>query len=149
MSSSYIRSEIKSFLSANSTEKFVDLTAEIDEMQELLDRYSIKASDSWVGIQYIGSEELPITIQSNGTVGRYRETGSIYIHVVAPSKFGVANVILPRVEVLRNLLRGKRIGDIIIESVTPPNFEFGAALQFEGGYTSGSFICNYERDYNL
>jgi hypothetical protein len=93
--------------------------------------------------------EDPITIDADGTKGRYRETGQVLIHVVAPVGFGVAPGIMARAEDLRNLLRGRRIGDIIIESVTPANFGFGAALQFEGGYTAATFICGYERDFDL
>ena len=57
--------------------------------------------------------------------------------------------ILTRAETLRNLIRGRRINDIVIEGVTPPNFEQGATLDLDAGYSSGSFIVNYYRDLNL
>jgi hypothetical protein len=150
MSSLDVRTAFKTFITAqNPAEQIVDMTAVFDELQDFLADNGIAPGNPWVGIQFLASEELPITINADGNNGRYREIGSIYIHVVDEAKLGVGDLILTRVEAIRNSLRGKRIGDIIIESVTPANFEFGAALQFEGGYMSGTFICNYERDLEL
>ena len=117
--------------------------------KDFLDDNGVGPSDNWVGLQFVGDSEEPITIDADGTKGKYRETGQVLIHVVAPVGFGIVPAIMARAETLRNLLRGRRIGDIIIESVTPANFGFGAALQFEGGYTAATFICGYERDFDL
>lgn len=150
MSSLAVRNAFKTYIKAqNPAEKIVDMTTVFDELQDFLEANGILPGNPWVGIQFLASEELPITINADGTTGRYRELGSIYVHVVDEAKLGVGDLILARVETIRNSLRGRRIGDIIIESVTPANFEFGAALQFEGGYMSGTFICNYERDLEL
>lgn len=150
MSSVAVRTQFKTFIAAqNPAEQFVDMTAVFDELQDFLDGQGIAPGQPWVGLQFLSSEEIPVTINADGTTGRYREIGSIYVHVVDEAKLGVGDLILTRVETIRNSLRGRRIGDIIIESVTPANFEFGAALQFEGGYMSGTFICNYERDLEL
>jgi hypothetical protein len=149
MSSEYVRTEILDFLGDNSAENFIDITGTYDELDDLLTQSGITVNDPWVGIQFVGAEEVPITIDATNTKGKYRELGSVYIHTVDVASFGIHTSILSRAEALRNLLRGRRIGDIIVESVTPPNFEFGAALQFEGGYMSATFILNYERDFDL
>lgn len=149
MSSEAARTQITDFLTTNSTETFLDISGVYDDMQDFLVDSGVGPSDNWVALQFIGDNEEPITIDADGTKGKYRESGSVLLHVVAPVGFGIVPAIMGRAETLRNLLRGKRIGDIIIESVTPANFGFGAALQFEGGYTAATFICAYERDFDL
>jgi len=150
MSSSYVRTQMTTFITTNSSEaNIVDLTAQYSTQQNMLDDAGIGRNDPWLGLQFIGSSEEPITLNSNNTTGKYREVGSVFLHVVERVKTTVADDILTRAEDLRTLLRGQRINDIIIESVSPPNFESGATLQFEGGYQSASIIVSYERDLNL
>ena len=150
MSSSYVRTQIKNFIAAEApTETAIDLTALYQELRDLLDENSIDPDSPWLGIQFIGDEEVPISLSATNDQGLYRETGAIYFHIVDVAKIGAGNGLLTRGESLRNLLRGRRIGDIMIDSVSPLNFDAGATLQFEFGYMSGSFICGYRRDLNL
>ena len=149
MSSSSVRTKIKDFLSANSTEKVMDLSGQFDNLQDMLADAGIGTEDPWVGVQFIGSDEVPITIGSSNTSGKYRETGAVYIHVVDIAKMGVSDTILSRAEILRNLFRGQEIGSLLIDSVAPINFENGAALHFEDGWISGSFVISYTCDLDL
>ena len=151
MSSSYVRTELKNFITASipSEDKVVDLTGEYDNLRKVLAKNSINHTDNWLGLQFIANDEEVVTLSAGNNAGKYREFGALYLHVVSPAQIGVADVILPRTEIIRNTFRGQRIGDILIQSVTPPNFESGATLQFEGGYQSASVIVTYERDLNL
>ncbi len=149
MSSAYVRTEIKQFIGDNSNEDVIDLTAMYDEIKNLIAEAGIQPDAPWLGITFIGDDELPIALAATNDQGLYRETGAIFIHVVATAQLGVGDAMLTRGETLRTLFRGRRIGDIIIDSVTPMNFDSGATLQFEGGYMSGSFILSYRRDLNL
>lgn len=149
MSSGYVRTQFKSFLSANSAENVIDLSAQYETIEEVVSSAGIGRNDDWLGLQFIGSNEEPISVQATNDKGRYREIGSVFIHIVERNKPNVADDIITRAETLRDLLRGRRINDIIIESMTPPNFEQGATLELDGGYQAGSFIINYERDINL
>ena len=150
MSSLYVRNEFKNFITSNSSEKLIDLTGEFDNIQDLVSKNGITSKDPWVGIQFIGADEVPVTVGSTNVQGKYRETGGVYLHVVAMAKLGATNGILSRGEVLRDLLRGQRIGNrIIVNSVTPINFGEGATLNFEGGYTSGSFLLDYEYEKDI
>jgi hypothetical protein len=149
MSSAYVRTQIKDFLETNSSEDVVDLTADFQEIKELLDDSGIQPDAPWLGVQFQGDDEIPVALAATNDQGKYRETGAIYIHVVSTARLGVGDALLTRGEVLRNLFRGRRIGDILIESVTPMNFDSGATLQFEGGYMSGSFLMAYQRDLDL
>ncbi len=149
MSSPAVRTAIKDFIAANSAETLVDLTAVSEELKELLIDFDIQPDAPWLGIQFIGNEEIPVGLAANNVVGTYRETGSINIHVCAVAQIGAGAGILTRGEVLRKLFRGSNIGGVIIKSVEPMNTEDGATLQFEGGYVTGSFLMSYQFDFSL
>lgn len=150
MSSLYVREETLEFLKLESTENFVDLTDEFQELQDLLSSNDLGPSETWVGVQFVGSDEVCVDIRGNNNRGKFRETGVIFLHVVDVARLGVANAILSRAESLRDLLRGRRIsGTILVESVSPPNFGEGATLSFTGGYTAAVIQVNYQRDLDL
>ncbi len=150
MSSVYVRTQIAAFVAANaSDEKTIDLTALYGEISEVIEAADIDPDSPWLGIQYIGDDEVPVGLAANNETGLYRETGAILFHVVDVARLGVGARLLTRGETLRNLFRGRRIGDIIIESCSPMNFEDGATLQFEGGFMAGTFTVSYQRDLNL
>lgn len=150
MSSSYVRQEIESFIENNlPSETLVDFTLEYKELKDMLSEKGLNDKSSFLGIQYIGSDELPVSVFSNNENGKYRETGSIFLHIVSPIKKSAKDDILGRAENVRDVLRGQRIGSILINSVTPPNFESSGTLQFDGGFVSASVIVNYMRDKSL
>ena len=150
MSSTYVRTQIKNFLTTIApTETFIDLTARFEDIEDLITDAGLDRMDPWIGLQFVGNEEIPITIGADNTKGKYRELGAVFIHIVDVAKLGVGDTILGRAETLRGLLRGRRVGTLFIESVSPPNFEPGATLQFEAGYMSASFIATYTNDVDL
>ncbi len=150
MSSAYVRTQIAAFIAEKASgEKTLDLTALYGEIKEVIDDADIDPDSPWLGIQYIGDDEVPVGLAANNETGLYRETGAILLHVVDVAGLGVGAKLLTRGEALRNLFRGRRIGDIIIESVSPMNFEDGATLLFEGGYMAGTFSISYQRDLSL
>lgn len=150
MSSSYVRDTFETFLKDNSAENYIiDLTGEIDPMDDMLARYSVPRRTGWVGLTYIADDETPESLSATNSTGCYREIGGISVHVVEVAQLGVAKLILPRAEALRDLIRGRNIGGIRVQTVTPPNFERGATLDFEGGFVSATIEISYERDLNL
>lgn len=150
MSSVYVRTQFKNFIATNApTEKVIDLTSQYAEIKEMVSQAGVGPNDPWLGIEFIGDDENPATLPANNSLGKYRETGSIVVHIVAIAKLGVGDAILTRGETLRDLLRGQRIGNMIVESVTPVNTGAGTTLQFEGGYMSGTFFVNYYCDKEL
>lgn len=149
MSSSSVRTAIKNFITAQfPAEKLIDLTAEFDLLNDLLGRYNAKGGP-WVGLQFISNPEEPISLTADNTQGMYLEDGVIYLHIVDVAYLGVASSLLSRAEAIRTKFRGQRIGDITIEATTPPNFEAGATLQFEGGYTACSVLISYSRRFTI
>ena len=150
MSSKYVRDTIKAFFASDiPSEKTLDVTALFGDINNSLTDAGIAKREDWTGLQFVPSSEEPVSVTSNNTTGKYRERGIIFLHVVHIAKADAATNIVDRSEILRNAFRGQRIGDIIIEGVTPPNFESGATLQFDGGWTSAAIIVNYYRDENL
>jgi len=146
LSSAYVRTKVKDFLTANSSEtETVDLSVQYKDIFEIVVSYD----SVWLGLEFFGGTEVPITVPATNTQGKYRETGAVYFHVVEPAKAGAVDSILTRGEALRSLLRGQRIESILIEEVTPLNYGSGATLQFEGGFVSASFLASYERDLDL
>lgn len=149
MSSKYVRDTFQTYLTDNlPDDKFVDFSLIYDTLDTLLSSKGIEKGTPWIGIDYIGNEEEPITIGSVNNTGKYRESGAIYIHIVEPSSLSALGDILTRAKAVRDILRGRRIGNIVVESVTPVNTAAGTTLQFEGGWSSGSFFVNYYSDFD-
>lgn len=149
MSSIEVRSAFKQFLSDNSEETFIDLTARMEEVRQLIRQEGLSDDAPWIGLEFQGDDEVPVQLAADNQRGQYRETGMVYVHVVTRARLGSGPEMLTRGEALRNLLRGRRIGAILVESVTPLNFGPGATLEFESGYQSGSFFVGYTFDRNL
>lgn len=151
MSSIFVRDSIIAFVAAElSSEVLIDLTAEFSDLAVIIKKQNLGPQDKWLGIQFVGSDEIPIDVKATNNQGNYRETGIIYFHIVDVAKLGVHNPILVRAEALRNAFRGMRIEDtILIESVSPPNFGDGITLNFEGGYTSCLVSLEYQRDFEI
>ena len=153
MSSTFVRTSIKAFLTTNfPAESQVDVSAEPTDLSKLLQEAGINMSkfDPWLALQFIGSDEIPITVPATNTQGKQRETGAIALHAVEKSGLGVVDKIQPRLEALRNKFRNERIADkILILSVAPPNYSTGATLDLQGGYTSGTILLSYEYTFSL
>lgn len=149
MSSLYVREQIKTFFASISTEKLVDISDEYSEVFDMVSAAGVGENEDWVGIQFLGGEELPVSLTANNSLGKYREFGSIYIHIVAVAKLGGLDDILQRAETLRDAFRGQRINNITVDAVSPPNTGTGAALSFEGGYTAAVFTIDYRNEKNL
>jgi flagellar biosynthesis component FlhA len=152
MSSKYVRDEIKSFITTNipSETNVLDLTMVFEDIEDFLTRKGVNYDENWIGLQFVGAEEEPITVRASNDVGCYRESGAIYVHVIAPATRDMADTLLDRAETVRNAFRGQRIDtNIMIDTVAPPNSEVGTALEFEGGWQSAAVLINYRRDLNL
>lgn len=147
MSSLAVRTYIKTFLATEfPSEKVIDLSAEYEDIRKLLSHSSITVEDNWLGIQFIGDDEEPVSLSVSNTEGRFREYGAVYFHVVGPAAIGMATALVTRADAIRKKLRSRRFGTMLIERVTPPNTEAGAALQFDFGCMCASFIASYYMD---
>lgn len=140
-------------------EVLIDLTARYEEIHDLIDSVNppntpeedkiLTMNDPWTGIEFIGYDEIPVSLGSGNRGAVYRETGAFQIHIVDLAKIGCGATILTRAEALRDQLRGKDISGVRIESMTPVSFDSPGTLQFGGGFATGSFLVAYEYDRNL
>lgn len=150
MSSLAVRTTIKNFITTEFPgEKLVDFTAQYAEMKELLQALNIGEEQDWLGIEFYGGEEEPITVPATNDQGKYREEGAIEFHIVTVAQLGAGDTLLTRAEALRDRIRGQRIGLVTITSMTTPNTGAGATLQFDGGFMSASFFASYEYEKDL
>ena len=153
MSSAYVRTQIKTYLTAQApTETQIDFSAEYRTMEDIRTDFSLGLGDPFLGLQFIPSGEVPMGIPSNNAGGCFRETGVFFMHIVEPvtAQPTLTNAILTRADTLLGLFRGATInGDIYIESVTQANFDAGATLQFENGYEAASVTINFYRNNNF
>lgn len=150
MSSTYVRDQLKAFIGTDLvTENLIDLTGEYRDVDDVIAGASLTFKDPWLGIQFVGSQDIPITVAANNIQGLYREIGTVMLHIVEMASSTSTDDILTRSETIQDAFRGQRINDIIVEEVTPPNFEQGATLDFESGYVAATIILSYERDLNL
>lgn len=150
MSSKFVRDTIKAHVAAAfPLIKTADLSAGYERMDDFLSEFGITLLEDWVGYQFVGNDEVPVTVASVAGQGKFREVGAIFIHVVGVAKLGVRDSILTRCEPLRTLFRGKNISGIRVQSVTPPNFELGSTLEFESGFIAASFIAEYDYDLDI
>lgn len=147
MSSAKVRELVLEFLEDNSAESVIDLTGHFEDLRKMLTEAGIQPDAPWLGVEFIGDPEEPVSLAATNDQGLYREYGMVQLHICAVAKIGVGASLVARGEVLRNLFRGERIGNIIIESVTPVNTGPGATLEFEAGYVSGTVSVNYHYDF--
>lgn len=146
MSSSAVRTLVKDFLEDNSAEIVVDLTGEYADVREMLGEAGVQPDSPWLGLEFAADLEEPVALSADNEKGLYREYGLIQLHICAVAKIGAGNAMLARAETLRNLFRGRRIGGIVVESLTPMNTGPGATLEFEAGYVSGTVTITYHYD---
>jgi hypothetical protein len=148
MSSLSVRTLVRSFLADNSDETIVDITGHFENLSDLLEASGVSPDAPWLALEFIGDSEEAVSLTADNQKGLYREFGLIQLHVCAVARIGVGSSLEARAEVLRSLFRGRRIGDIVINSVSPINTGPGATLEFENGWVSGTVSLGYQFDYS-
>lgn len=139
---------VRQFLADNSDETVIDLTGHYEDLRQMVTDAGVQPDAPWLGLEFIGDTEEPVSLAADNSKGLYREYGVLQLHVVAVAKIGVGAGLESRAEALRNLFRGRRIGGIIVESVSPVNTGPGATLEFEGGYVSGTVSVIFHYDFS-
>lgn len=96
-------------------------------------------------IQYVIADEFQQNIASYGNQG-WEETGAVTLHMVTPTGFDSAPLIV-KGDSIRLALRGKRLGQVVIESVAPFVDFGGGATGLEGSWkTYSAPLSYYSRD---
>ncbi len=150
MSSLYVRTQILDLLTSElPSENVLDLTAEYASVAQMLTQNNLNQNSPWLGVQFVPSSEVPVDIAANNNQGCYRETGVTYLHIVDVTKRNVHTDIIVRGEAVMSTFRGRRLGEIVIEEITPTAFGDTATLNFEGGYSSGAVIVYWTRHFTI
>jgi len=160
MSSKAVRDKIRVFLSDElSSEKIAEIDGDFEDLKEFLANQintvtsvatPITMVEPWLGLQYIGDQEQVVSVNANNSSGRYRESGSITLHVVDKAKVGANRTILTRCDTIVEKFRGRNIDGVRINGIVPANFSRGATLDFVGGgYVSATVTLLYEYDRDL
>lgn len=146
MSSLPVRNLIRNFLAENSPETVVDITGLWDNLRDGLAEAGVQPDAPWLGLEFIGEPEEPVSLTANNQQGLYREYGLVQLHVVAPARIGVGQSLETRGQSLHDLFKGRRIGGIIVERIFPLNTGPGATLDFEAGFVSGTIGIQFHYD---
>lgn len=146
MSSVAVRTLVRQFLDDESSETIIDMTGNFEDLRTVLSDGGVQPDGPWVGLDFIGDEELPVSLAATNDIGMYREFGQVVLHICAVAKIGIGANLESRAEVLRDLFRGMRLSGMVVESVTPLNTGPGATLEFEAGYVSGTISVAYYFD---
>ena len=146
MSSKDVRTLVRSFLDDNTDEAVVDITGQFGDLRVLLDEVGVEPDAPWLGLEFIAAPEEPVSLSANNERGLYRELGQIQLHICEAARVGAGRSLEDRGDDLLKLFRGRRIGGIVVESVTPINTGPGATLEFEGGYVSGTVTVTFHYD---
>lgn len=147
MSSANVRSLVTNFLTANSGETVIDITGQYEELRVMLSDNGVQPDAPWLGLEFQGDYEEPVSLAADNQQGLYREYGMISFHIVAAARLGVGTSILNRGEILRSLFRGRRLGGLVVDELTLIDTGPGTTLEFESGYISGTFRAMYHYDF--
>jgi len=139
MSSSYVRTQVKDYLTANwvGTNTFVDVS-DFKTMKDLP-----VPPENVLMVEFISQTESNISL---GGGDCYREIGIINGHILVPTGYSSTDA-LSVCEQFRDLFRGKRINNMTIQAVNPPSNLNGVAISFEGIYSGWAIQLDYICDF--
>jgi hypothetical protein len=134
MSSGYVRLQINTFLEANWTTTEIFYVDDYDS----IDSIPANNTGAWVGVEYPTSVEQVNSIPANF----WREDGDVLIHIVTPNGWNSATPVSYG-DQLQQLLRGQRLGDVVIESVSPVTDASPPALELSSSWHGWAILVSY------
>ncbi len=134
MSSGYVRLQINTFLEANWTTTEIFYVDDYDS----IDSIPANNTNAWVGVEYPTSVEQVNSIPANF----WREDGDVLIHIVTPNGWNSATPVSYG-DQLQQLLRGQRLGDVVIESVSPVTDASPPALELSSSWHGWAILVSY------
>lgn len=110
MSSGFVRSTLELFLRDN----WVDTDVYVVDDADNISTIPANTQKPWLGIEYLASTEAVDCLPAN----MWRERGTILLHIVLPNGWKSSTAIVLG-DKLQRLLRGQRLEELVIESVSP------------------------------
>jgi hypothetical protein len=134
MSSGYVREKINTFLEANWTTTEIYYVDDYDSIESI----PANNTDAWVGVEYPGAVETVDSIPANF----WREDGDVIIHIVTPNGWNSLKPIQYG-DQLQQMLRGQRLGDVVIENVSPVTDASPPALELSSSWHGWAILVRY------
>lgn len=110
MSSGFTRSTLERFLHDKWDDTDVFVVDDADDISTI----PANTDRPWVGIEYLTSTEEVDCLPAN----MWRERGTILLHIVIPNGW-VSSTAITLGDKLQRLLRGQRLDELVIQSVSP------------------------------
>lgn len=135
MSSLAVRTEITDWLNANySATPWFDMSY-FQDMEDI----SPDSRSKFMLVQFVSGGEA---VASTGPGLCWEEDGIIQFHVCGPVGGSTMDLLAISTD-LALALKGKRLGNTVIEAVSPPNDADGAGIQWDGNWHGFTSVANY------
>jgi len=140
MSSGGVRAAIKAAFAA----QFPTLKAyDLSDYVSLSDLPNTVDNEHYVVLQFIGGSDDVVSIGGEGNQG-WLESGVVAIHLMGQTGFDSAPVIALG-DQIRLAMRGRRLGDVLVESVTTFEDQTGNSVNLDGGIHGWIAYLYYNR----
>jgi hypothetical protein len=135
MSSKYVRNQLEDWFADNWT----DTPFFIVDDHEDISSIPSNNTAAWVGIEYVSSSERVNCLPAN----MWDERGTIFLHVVIPNGWQSVHAI-EYGDKLQKLLRGVRMGSLVIESVSPVISQSPPAIERTSEWNGFVLLASYQ-----
>lgn len=135
MSSKYVRNHLEGFLADNWTDTKVYV---VDDHEQISD-IPANNTEAWVGVEYVASVESVNCLPAN----MWNEVGTVFFHVVIPNGWKSSHAI-EYGDKLQHLLRGQRLENLVIESVSPILSQSPPSIERTSDWNGFCLIMNYQ-----
>ena len=150
MSSLPVRQEFKKAFTVEFPDLIlVDLTLQVLPVTDLKKSFNIQNNVPWIGIEFFGNDELPASLSSLNTSGKFRESGNIIFYFNYPRTLNnYADLMVLKAEEVRDFFRQRRFGGAFVDSITPLQTT-GEIPTFHAGYATGAVEIEYRREFTI
>jgi hypothetical protein len=135
MSSKYVRNTLEDFLAVN----WSDTQVYVVDDEEQISGIPANNIEAWVGIEYLAAVESVNCLPAN----MWNERGTILLHVVLPNGWKSSHAI-EYGDKLQHLLRGQRLENLVIESVSPILSQSPPAIERTSDWQGFCLVMNYQ-----
>jgi len=135
MSSGLVRSQLEDFLADNWTDTLFYIVDDHEDISTI----PANNQEAWIGIEYASSSERVDSLPANF----WNERGIIFLHIVTPNGWASKHSIYLG-DKLQKLLRGVRIQELVIESVSPVISQSPPAIEKSSEWNGFVLVLSYQ-----
>lgn len=135
MSSGYVRNQLEDYLAEN----WSDTLFYVVDDHEDISTIPANNTDAWVGVEYVSASERVNCLPAN----MWDERGTVFLHIITPNGWASSHAITYG-DKLQRLLRGNRIGSLVIESVSPVISQSPPAIEKTSEWNGFVLVLSYQ-----